>query len=82
MSSSIYLSVAGLFFTSLIAIIFFSKQTLNTVENKIYKRLLLVTIFSLLVELTIPLFIDDKFQIIRDLIMKIYLTLCQILLLV
>lgn len=76
MSSSIYLSVAGLFFTSLIAIIFFSKQTLNTVENKIYKRLLLVTIFSLLVELTIPLFIDDKFQIIRDLIMKIYLILC------
>ena len=51
MLASIGLTLSGLVFTLLIAIIYFSKKKYDNLENKIYSFLLLWTIFLLLLEL-------------------------------
>ena len=50
MISSVGLTISGLIFTLLIAIIYFSKKKYNEVENKLFGFLLLLTIFLLLLE--------------------------------
>lgn len=52
---TIYLSVAGLIYTLLLSILFFSKKKVNTVEIKIYGTLIIVTLLALVSELLIPL---------------------------
>ena len=51
MISSIGLTISGLVFTLLIAIIYFTKKKYTDVENKTYGFLLILTIFLLLIEL-------------------------------
>ena len=48
MGSTIFLNISGLMYTMLIAICFFSKDRVNSYENKMYGNLIIVTIAELL----------------------------------
>ena len=70
---TIFLSVAGLIYTILLAIIFFRKKKVDTCEIKIYGLLIIVTLISLCVELFIPLIIKFEITSILNFVMKLYL---------
>ena len=53
MRGTILLTVSALVYTISTTIIFFKKDTINKLENRIFKRLLLVTILSMVIELSI-----------------------------
>lgn len=48
MGSTIFLNISGLMYTMLIAVCFFSKDRVNSYENKMYGNLIIVTIAELL----------------------------------
>ena len=48
MGSKIFLNISGLMYTMLIAVCFFSKDRVNSYENKMYGNLIIVTIAELL----------------------------------
>lgn len=48
MGSTIFLNISGLMYTILIAVCFFSKDRVNSYENKMYGNLIIVTIAELL----------------------------------
>ncbi len=69
---TILLSVAGLIYTLIIAIVFFKKDNIASDEIKIYKLLITMTIVSLLAELFIP--VANYFNLaIKDFSLKFYL---------
>ncbi len=47
-----HLQISGLLYVSLIAIIYFRKKKIKTIENIVYKSLIIHTIFTILVDLT------------------------------
>lgn len=51
---TIFLSIAGLVYTFFLAIFFFRKDKIKSIELKIYKSIILVTLASLVSELLIP----------------------------
>lgn len=53
MNGIIFLTVSALFYTLINTIIFFKKKKINKIENKIYTYLLLVSIVSMVMELSI-----------------------------
>ena len=53
MKGTIYLTVSALFYTIMTTIIFFKKDKINKVENRIFKRLLIASILSMIMELLI-----------------------------
>ena len=69
---TILLSVAGLIYMFIIAIVFFKKDNIASDEIKIYKLLIIVTILSLLAELFIPVTIYYNLMI-KDFSLKFYL---------
>lgn len=50
MFPSIGLTLSGLFFTILIAIVYFSKKKYDSIENNIYRSLIVITLFLLVLE--------------------------------
>ncbi|MFA7120771.1 MAG: hypothetical protein WC277_04785 [Bacilli bacterium] len=52
-SGTIFLTVSALVYTIITTIIFLTKKKVNKIENKIYKRILFLTILSMITELLI-----------------------------
>ena len=70
---TIFLSVAGLIYTILLAITFFRKDKVDTNEIKIYSILIIVTLVSLISELIIPLVIKINIDYVINFALKLYL---------
>ncbi len=51
MNRTMYLSISALVYTAFIAVLFFKKEKQNTAENRIFKRLVLITLISLVTEI-------------------------------
>ena len=60
MQGTIFLTVSALIYTIVTTIIFFLKDKINKVENRIYKRLLVTTILSMTMELLIVFTVNMK----------------------
>lgn len=58
-SGSIFLSVSALVYTAIITIMFLRKEKINKLENKIFTKLLFITIASILCELLIVVTINN-----------------------
>ena len=58
MKGIIFLTVSALIYTIATTIIFFKKDTINKLENRIFKKLLLITIVSMITELMIVATVD------------------------
>lgn len=70
-SGTIFLTISALIYTLIISILFMRKDKQNKIENKIYKRLLVLSLLSMLSELTIVITINvDKINWITQ---KLYL---------
>ena len=76
MSSTIFLSVASLCFVVMIMIIYFTKDKINTSENKIFTKLIITSFFSLISEICIVIMPKDMDLIPFIVSMKAYLILC------
>ena len=76
MKETIFLTVSALIYTTITTIIFFKKDKINKVENRIFKRLLGASILSMIVELLIIVTVD--LGAIGTLVQKLFLT-CLIL---
>ena len=55
MSSTIFLSAASLCYIFMLIIVYFSKERVNTSETRIFTRLLIISIISLVSELYITI---------------------------
>ena len=76
---TIYLSLAALFFTLAQAIFFFRKKTINSIEIKLFKLLIIITILSLISELVIPILIKlNTSTMLLDIALKLFLCLILI----
>ncbi len=58
MSGTIFLTISALVYTIITTFLFFKKDKINKVENRIYKRLLFSTILSMIIELSIVLTVN------------------------
>ena len=76
MSGTIFLTVSALIYTIATTILFFRKDTINKLENRIFKKLLLASITSMLVELLI--IITVNYGIIGTIVQKTFLV-CLVL---
>ena len=74
MLSSVGLTLSGLIFTFLIAIIYFSKKKYAQIENKLYAFLLIWTIFLLLLELycVFTMKIRNVHPVLNELLCRLY----------
>ncbi|MDD2434882.1 MAG: ATP-binding protein [Bacilli bacterium] len=53
MSETIFLTISALFYTIIVTILFLTKKKIDKLENRIFKRLLFITIISMICELLI-----------------------------
>ncbi len=75
MSSDIWFPVAGLFFSVMTIIVFYSKGSINTRETHVYKYLIVTNFFGLLLEImcTYASYIHNDNLLLSDFILKAYL---------
>lgn len=75
MNYSIYFSLASLFYIVLLVIIFFSKNRLQTLENKIYRCLIIVATTGVLLEISqiFTCMLMDKYPWINSLASRLFL---------
>ena len=71
MSGTIFLTVSALIYTITTTIFFFRKDTINKLENRIFKKLLLASITSMFVELLI--IITVNYGVIGTIVQKTFL---------
>lgn len=71
MNSTLFLTLGGLFYVLLISLIYFSKSRINTYDNKVYSKLLILTIISIISELSLVPFMN--IPILLNFSMKLYL---------
>ncbi len=71
MKETIFLTVSALLYTIATAFIFIKKEKVNKVENRIFKRLLITSILSMLMELLIIVTVD--MEIVSTLVQKLFL---------
>ena len=71
MQTTIFLTVSALVYTIVTTIIFFSKEKINKVENRIYKKLLISTILAMVTELLIVFTLNTGY--IGTIIQKLFL---------
>ena len=76
MSGTIFLTVSALIYTIATTILFFRKDTINKLENRIFKKLLLASITSMFVELLI--IITVNYGVIGTIVQKTFLV-CLVL---
>ena len=76
MSGTIFLTVSALIYTITTTIFFFRKDTINKLENRIFKKLLLASITSMFVELLI--IITVNYGVIGTIVQKTFLV-CLVL---
>ena len=70
-SASIFLTISALIYTVILTFVFFSKRKVHKLENKIYGKLLIITIISMITELSI-IFTKD-IHVVGTLIQKLFL---------
>lgn len=75
MSSGIFFPVSALAFSILMIILYFSKETIKSLETKIYKVLIITTFIGLIIELlcTFASYVNGMFPLLSDFILKSYL---------
>lgn len=75
MFSSIGLTLSGLILTSVIANIYFEKKKYNSLENNIYRFLIIQTLFLLVLELCCVFTMSIRFQIpiINEILCRLYI---------
>ena len=76
----IFFSIAGFINMILLFIIFYSKTTYNLYENRIYKTMMYVTIFSIINELVMVFFVPlfETIPFIKEFISKLFLVLVEL----
>ena len=72
-SGTIFLTISAVIYTILITIIFIRKKKENKIENKIFTKLLVISILSMICELSIVF--TNKTETIGTIIQKLYLVL-------
>lgn len=72
MNSTLYLSISALLYTIVIFILFTFKKKLDTAENRIFKRIIIITIISLITELSILFFTLKNLTILIPMILKFF----------
>ena len=76
MNNNIYFSLSGMFFITLLVIVFFFKKRLETLENKIYKLLIIFALTGGILELSqigTCFFMNTDFSWINSLVSRLYL---------
>lgn len=76
MSSTIFLSVASLCYIIMIMFVYFTKDKIDTSENRVFTKLIIISFFSLISEIYIVLMPKDMTFLPFILSMKLYLILC------
>lgn len=76
MSNTVYLAVGSLIYIFLLAWVFFMKPKLDSAENRVYKNLLLISIVSLISELSLTVIPVDLYQNLYYFMLKFYLLSC------
>ena len=76
MSSTVFLSLGSFFYMVLISIVYFTKPKLKTLENKIYKGLIVISLSSLISELSLVVIPYDIGFGIYNFMLKFYLACC------
>lgn len=71
MSGTIFLTVSALFYTIMTTILFFTKEKIEKIENRIFTILLIITILSMCTELAIVF--TNNIAIISTIIQKLFL---------
>lgn len=72
MNITIYLSVSALVYTVLIAVLFFTKKKIDTIENKVFKWMILVTLACLVSELSLVILDRIGNQLLFGITIKIF----------
>ena len=54
-SSTIFLSITSLIYITILVVVYFVKKRVNSIENKIFTKLLIINLVSLISELYITL---------------------------
>ena len=57
-SATIFLSIASMLYMIMVAIVYFTKEKVNTSENKIFSKLVLISLASLFSEIYISIGIN------------------------
>ena len=70
---TIFLSLAGLIYTMILSIIFFTKKKIKSFEIRIYSIIIVISIISLVIELSIPFIELMNLLVVRDIFMKLFL---------
>lgn len=76
MSSTIFLSVASLCYIIMIMFVYFNKDKIDTSENRVFTKLLLMSFFSLISEICIVIMPKEMTFLPFIISMKLYLMLC------
>lgn len=76
MSNTVYLSLASLVYIILIAVVFFTKPKLDTSENRIFRCIIIVSIISLISELSLIVIPIDRFEAFYYIMLRVYLVCC------
>ena len=77
MNGSFYLTLATFVYVSIIFVIFFKKEKINSFENEIYSLLLVVTMSSLISEIILALGYS-KNVLTMEILMRLFLIFCII----
>lgn len=75
-SGTIFLSIASMFYMIMVAIVYFTKEKVNTSENKIFSKLVIVSLTSLFSEIYITLIPINMEIPLFVISLKVYLILC------
>lgn len=75
-SATIFLSIASMLYMIMVAIIYFTKEKVNTSENKIFSKLVLISLASLFSEIYITFIPIDMKIPLFVISLKVYLILC------
>lgn len=75
-SATIFLSIASMLYMIMVAIVYFTKEKVNTSENKIFSKLVLISLASLFSEIYITFILIDMKIPLFVISLKVYLILC------
>lgn len=75
-SATIFLSIASMLYIIMVAIVYFTKEKVNTSENKIFSKLVLISLASLFSEIYITFIPIDMKIPLFVISLKVYLILC------
>ena len=77
MTSTIYISVASIFYTLLLFVAYFLKKRMKNIENSIFSKILIITFFGILIEFLCgyTLINEETMPILNFIVQRLYLIL-------